>query len=144
MKIQTVAHNSEAYHGIKQLRQDVLRTPIGLVLNEKDTAGEETQTHICAIENGKVLASVIMKPLENRIVKLRQMAVATDQQGRGLGSQIVRFAENWAKQNGFTEIELSARISAQVFYEKLGYHTTGKPFTEVGLPTIKMIKDITP
>ncbi len=120
----------------------MLRTPLGLTLSEKDIAGEETQTHFCALEQGKVIGSVIFKPLENNTVKLRQMAVADNQQGRGLGSKLVRFGEDWAHAQGFTAIELNARMTALNFYEKLGYAPTGEPFTEVGLPTIKMIKTL--
>ena len=142
MDITIVAYNSPEYAQIKQLRQDVLRTPLGLILSEKDLAGEENQTHICAIENDTVIASVIFKPLEKNLIKLRQMAVADNHQGRGVGNKIVRFGEDWAKQQGFKIIELHARISALNFYKKLGYHSIGETFTEVGVPTIKMIKDL--
>ncbi|NBO18955.1 MAG: N-acetyltransferase [Proteobacteria bacterium] len=138
----TVGFGTDEYQQIKQLRQDVLRTPIGLVLSEKDVAGEETQTHIAAIEHGQVVGSVILKPLEQDVMKLRQMAVAASHQGRGLGAKLVRFAEEEARSLGFAIIECNARITAQGFYEKLGWRTTGETFEEVGLPTIRMNKKL--
>ncbi|MBY0407831.1 MAG: GNAT family N-acetyltransferase [Rickettsiales bacterium] len=142
MHIAVIPHGSEAYAQIKQLRQDVLRTPIGLVLNEKDVEGEDKQILIAAQAQGRVVGSVILKPISRTLMKLRQMAVADSQQGQGLGSQLVRFAEAHARTQGFEIMECHARVSAQPFYEKLGYNTTGDLFTEVGLPTIKMQKNL--
>ena len=139
MNIRIVAHGSADYDQIKQLRQDVLRTPIGLILSEKDIAGEDQQTLIAAFEQGRVVGSVLLKPLEASM-KLRQMAVADSHQGRGLGAQLVRFAEDEARAQGFAIIECNARITAQGFYEKLGWHITGEIFEEVSLHTIKMNK----
>ena len=142
MHIKVVDYGSEDYTHIKQLRQDVLRTPIGKILSEKDTAGEENQILIAAFENEKIAASVIFKPLDNGVIKLRQMAVANSHQGQGLGKKLVQFGENLARERGFTSVELSARITAQIFYEKIGYTTSGDLFKEVGLQTIKMIKTL--
>ncbi len=142
MDIRIVPHGSDDYAQIKQLRQDVLRTPIGLVLSEKDVVGEENQIMIAAFENGKIAGSVIFKPLQNGVIKLRQMAVADSHQGQGLGKKLVLFGEDTARAQKFTSVELSARFTAQIFYEKLGYTTTGDIFVEVQLPTIKMIKEL--
>lgn len=142
MDIKIVPYGSDGYAQIKQLRQDVLRTPLGLVLSKKDIAGEESQILIAAFENGKIAGSVIFKPLENGVIKLRQMAVADSHQGQGLGKKLVLFGENHARNHGFTSVELSARVTAQIFYEKLGYTTTGGLFEEVGIATIKMIKTL--
>lgn len=136
----TITYGSDEYDQIKRLRQDILRTPIGLVLSEKDVAGEEAQTLIAAIEHGRVVGSVQLKPLGQGVMKLRQMAVADSHQGQGLGTKLVRFAEDESRALGFEIIECHARVSAQGFYEKLGWCTTGGTFEEVGLPTIKMNK----
>jgi predicted N-acetyltransferase YhbS len=132
---------SSIYEGMKRLRDEVMRKPIGLRLSKNDTDGEESQIHIASLsESGEVNGTVILKPLTPDVVKLRQMSVATDMQGKGLGAQLVRFAESLAQKKGFKTIETHARCSAQGFYEKLGYRATGTIFTEVGLDTIKMHK----
>lgn len=142
MIVQEVAYHSHWYEKSKQLRQDVLRTPIGLVLSDKDTAGEEQQMHIAAIDENEVVGVVILKPLENGIIKFRQVAVSQLLHGKGLGRQVMAFAESFARSKGYVSVEMSARTSAQIFYEKLGYHAIGDIFTEVGLNTIKMIKTL--
>jgi len=142
MKIEEVPYHSKWYEKSKQLRQDVLRTPIGLILSEKDIAGEENQYHVAAIDNDEVAGVIILKPLEHGVMKFRQVAVSHKLQGKGLGRDIMAFAESLAKDKGFSSVEMSARITAQLFYEKLGYQTIGAIFTEVGLNTIKMIKTL--
>jgi predicted GNAT family N-acyltransferase len=142
MDIVEVAFGSSLYDAMKQLRQDVLRTPIGLVLNEKDVAGEDQQIHIAAVENSRVVGGIILKPLSEGTIKFRQIAVASNQQGKGVVREILAFAENMARAKHFRDIEMNARITAQIFYEKLGYKAVGELFKEVGLDTIKMIKTL--
>ncbi len=140
VKLCEIPHNSLWYEKSKNLRQDILRTPIGLLLSDKDTAGEDQQIHIAAIDNDKVVGCILLKPLPGGRIKFRQVAIAGRLQGQGFGRKLMTFAEECAKARQFTSAEMSARISAQVFYEKLGYTATGEPFSEVGLATIKMEK----
>jgi predicted GNAT family N-acyltransferase len=111
VEITEVLFGSELYEQSKQFRDQVLRRPIGLTLSAQDIAGEERQIHIVAIN-------------------------AEDKEIVGC----VRFAETLAQARGYKEIELNARVSAQVFYEKLGYEVCGEPFVEVTLPTILMTR----
>lgn len=143
IEIRIVPHGSAEYEGAKAVRQEVLRTPLGLILTEKDTEGEETQLHIVGMQSGKVIGTVSLKPLEGHVMKLRQMAVSSAVQGQGVGASLVRAAEKRTREDGFESIECHARISALPFYEKLGYTAIGHPFTEVGQPHIKMIKPLT-
>ena len=138
--IDEIQYGSDAYEQCKMLRQDVLRTPIKLVLSDQDTDGEELQMHFAAMVNDRVVGVIIMKPLEYGVVKFRQLAVSPQVQGKGVGRDLVLWAENLAMTKGFRSVEMSARVTAQVFYEKLGYNAVGDVFTEVGLNTIKMVK----
>lgn len=142
MKIGVIPHGGAAYAQLKQLRQDVLRTPLGLTLSDQDVAGEEEQILIAAQDVSGVTGCVILKPLAPGRVRLRQMAVAGALQGRGLGGRLVRFAEDTARAQGFACVECHARISARPFYEKLGYAAAGGAFIEVGLPTVMMRKSL--
>lgn len=73
---------------------------------------------------------------------MRQVAVAEKMQGRGLGKQMVDFAENFTKENGFEKITSHARISAAGFYTRMQYETISGEFEEVGIPHVKMEKKI--
>ncbi|HEY8191535.1 MAG TPA: GNAT family N-acetyltransferase [Alphaproteobacteria bacterium] len=141
MIIQEIPYESALFEATRKLRDEVLRRPIGLTLSAADIEGENHQIHIAAIDDsGDVRGTVILKPLSESLVKLRQMSVSPACQGQGCGKQLVRFAERVALERGYKLIELAARISALGFYEKLGYRTEGEKFTEVTLPTIKMVK----
>ena len=142
IEIAEIPYGSSDYVGATRLRNKVLRIPLGLTLSDKDVAGEDAQYHVCVLDDGHVIGTVILKPLSPQRVKIRQMAIDDEYQGQNLGRRAIEFAESVAKERGFCELEMSARITAQGFYEKLGYHTTGEPFSEVGIPTITMIKTL--
>lgn len=135
-----VAYGSAEYHELLELRDEVLRKPIGMVLRPKDTELDEIEFHLAAFDGEKIIGCVLLRPLEKHHLKLRQMAVAPDYQGRGIGAQLVRYAEALAVSRGFTSIEANARKTVLKFYEKLGYTPVGEPFMEVSLHTLKMNK----
>lgn len=137
-----IPYGSVEYMACRQLRHDVLRAPLGLALSDKDVEGEEKQYHLAAYEGHALCGLILAKPLSNTLIKLRQMAVHKNYQGKGLGRQIMLFAESFARQKAFEEAELNARMYAQGFYEKLGYKPVGNPFEEVTIPTIKMVKSL--
>lgn len=144
MMIQEIPYASALYEASKELRNNVLRLPLGMVLNDRDVAGEEEQIHIGAVtEDAKVLASVTLKPLSTTVIKLRQMAVDASQQGSGLGRKLVMFAEQLAYSKGYRVMETHARVVAQGFYEKLGYVAEGKMFVEIGIEHMAMKKALT-
>jgi len=139
--INIIPFGSPQYEAMKQFREAILRRPIGLTLRDVDVQDEQDQTHIAAFDDqGSLIGTLVLKPLSASRVRLRQMAVSPLLQRSGIGTTMVRFAENHAKESGFTLIELHARRYAQGFYEKLGYRTSGDYFSEVTLPTIKMVK----
>jgi predicted GNAT family N-acyltransferase len=139
--IALVPFGTPLYEEMKRVRDAVLRAPMGLSLEPSDLAGEETQFHIAALdEAGAVLGTVLLKPLSAETLKLRQMAVADGAQGRGTGRALVGFAERLGRERGFSRIELSARLTARGFYDRLGYLAEGGPFLETTIPHILMTK----
>lgn len=140
--IKDVPFGSEHYRQTLAVRTDVLRTPIGMVLREKDVATDDKEFHIAAFDGERMIGCVLLRPLTHDHIKLRQMAVVDGYQGQGIGAKLVQFAEQFAAQKGFKTVETSARKTAQGFYEKLGYAVVGEPFMEVDLHTIKMTKSL--
>jgi GNAT superfamily N-acetyltransferase len=143
MEYREIAHATREYDAACALRDTVLRVPIGLRLSDKDVAGEEAQRHFVAVDaTGAVLATVLFKPLTPTHAKLRQMAVDASLHGKGIGRELVLFAERILAANGYRSIEANARDYAIGFYEKLGYRTVGDFFEEVGLPTLRIEKTL--
>ncbi len=122
------------------LRRAVLRQPLGLDFTAEQLAAETADTHFAAFDDGALVGAVVMTPYNATTVKLRQMAVSPDAQGRGVGAALIQAFEDHARQNGMTAITLAARVSAQGFYTATGYTAEGDVFEEVTIPHIRMTK----
>jgi N-acetylglutamate synthase-like GNAT family acetyltransferase len=126
-----------------ELRNQILRKPLGMNIFEEDLSDEINQSHFIALLNNRLIGCVIMvKNKENNIAKLRQMAILKEYEGMGIGSQLVRYFENEAEALGYSEIVLHARETAVGFYQKLGYQVFSEMFYEVNIPHFKMQKSL--
>jgi predicted GNAT family N-acyltransferase len=123
-----------------RLREVILRQPLGLTLTEEEIADDAGRKHFCAMADGTVIGSVSLKPLGPHTLQLRQMAVARDRQGEGIGGRLLAYAEDWARRSGYGVIILNARIGADGFYSKFGYRCEGEVFDENTIPHIRMTK----
>jgi predicted GNAT family N-acyltransferase len=142
-ELRALAFGSSAYRASLLLRERVLRAPLGMRLTEADTAAEENQLHFGLYSGGGLIACVVIKPLaDSSRKKLRQMAVAENYRGRGIGRALLNAVEAAMKELGVDVIELSARVAAEGFYQKLGYQGSGDPYLEQGIPHILMHKQL--
>lgn len=129
------------YDEAVRLRYDILRRPLGLFFNPEDLALEFDQIHIGCYNHHHILAGYLnLTPLNEKEVKMRQVAVAEHLQKSGVGRQMVDFAEKLAARKGFEYMVLNARETAVPFYDKLAYERIGERFEEVGIPHFKMKK----
>lgn len=142
MDLVTIDFATDLYNKTLELRNNYLRKPIGLTLSEADTQNEDKQLHFGVMIEQQLIACAVIKPVDTRIVKLRQMLVIPAFQGTGAGSFLVQQIEHSITQRGFEEIHANARVSASGFYSKLGYYEQGLPFIEVGILHIMMMKII--
>lgn len=132
--------NSVEYQQALILRENILRKPLGLSLSQDDLVDEDKQFHFGLFDENTLLACVLFKPVSADKLKLRQMAVSEEHQGKGLGKLIIQNAENELVKLCFSEIEMAARETAIPFYQKLGYQIKGTLFQQAGIPHITMVK----
>jgi predicted GNAT family N-acyltransferase len=137
-----IATDHPFYRQVIDLRQRILRMPLGLDIYDDDLAAETEQLIFVFEEEQVVKGCVLMQHYDAETFKLRQMAVDTNEQGKGIGSKLIAAAELYAVQLGKKNIILHARQTAIPFYEKLGYAAAGEVFYEVGLPHRKMSKQL--
>ena len=142
MTIEQVASGTAIARAVWQLREAVLRKPIGLSLHDEDLSAEENDLVFAAKEGDAVVGCLLLRTLDNGKGKLRQMAVDPDYQHRGIGRALLDAAEAYALEEGLLWLELHARQEAVAFYENAGYHPSGEPFTQVGIPHLKMAKTL--
>jgi len=140
-----IAFGSGEYEQTCELRNEVLRLPLGLNLYSEDLELEKEQWHFGLFDHDTALiACVIAVPQASGQAKLRQMAVKAGHEGKGIGRRLLLSVEELLVARGATQLSLHARISAGGFYEKLGYVYSGVPFIEVGIPHIRMEKQLQP
>jgi N-acetylglutamate synthase-like GNAT family acetyltransferase len=89
-----------------------------------------------------MLGCCLLTKVDKHCVRLRQMAVQNNLQGKGIGASLMNFAENVARDHGYKKIIMHARKTAIGFYEKLGYTVTGKEFIEISIPHVVMEKKL--
>lgn len=143
MEVRLVEHGSDDYVRTVDLRYEILRRPLGLTFDPDQLAAEDRELHLAIFDGDEVAACLVLTPLEAGDIKMRQVAVASNRQGTGLGRQLVDQSESVAKERGFRRMVLNARESAVPFYLRLGYAIEGEPFEEVTIPHRHMVKDLT-
>ena len=140
MGLKQIDHGSAEYKKMVELRKEILRKPLGLDFSEADLESEKYDTLIAAFDDDEMVGCCMLCKIDDERVKLRQMAVHEDVQGKGLGAAILNFAENIARYKGYKTIFMHARESAVGFYEKLGYQINSDVFNEVNIPHYVMEK----
>ncbi len=142
MALKIIDHGSPEYKQMVQLRYNILRKPLGLEFNPEELNKEAGDLLIGCFDDDRIEGCCLLTQTGLKEVRLRQMAVISGLQGKGIGKALIQFAENIARDRGFSTICMHARKSAMGFYEKLGYETSGDEFTEVNLPHFKMEKKL--
>ncbi|HTE08886.1 MAG TPA: GNAT family N-acetyltransferase [Flavitalea sp.] len=140
MALKLIDHGSPEYHQMVQLRNEILRRPLGLKFDPSELEKEKDEILIAAFEEEKMLGCCMLIKSGPDAVRLRQMAVLPTLQGKGVGRALMQFAENIARDMGYKRIMMHARKTATGFYEKLGYEVTSDEFEEVTLPHVVMEK----
>jgi len=142
MALKIIDHGSEEYKQMIRLRDEILRRPLGLQFTPEELEKEKHNLHIAAYEDDQMLGCCMLVEEEPGTVRLRQMAVINDLQGKGIGRALMQFAENLARDRGFKKITMHARKNAVGFYEKMGYRKRGEEFEEITIPHYVMEKDL--
>ena len=137
-----VQHGTKEYDETVALREEVLREPLGLAFSQEELAGEKDSFHLASRDGDQLVACLVLKPLDEKRLMMRQLAVREDFLKKGFGRELVSYAESFARERGYGEIALHARETALGFYEKLGYDAEGDSFIEVGLPHLAMRKKL--
>lgn len=142
LDLSIIDYTSPLYPKVLELRQAILRAPLGLNLMDEDLDEDRDQYIVVGCNDDEVVACLMLKIISTDTIKFRQMAVSGPLQQHGFGSMLIHYAENFCLLNEYTQIELHARKKAVPFYLKLDYKLIGEEFEEVGIPHYKMIKTL--
>src|ERR1700744_5880036 len=130
MALRMIDHGTREYQQMVNLRNEILRKPLGLVFTEEELEREKEDILMGAFEDDRLLGCCLLSPMEPGIIRLRQMAVPNNMQGKGIGRALMIFAENVARDLGYRKLCMHARKTAIGFYQKLGYSVTGEEFLQ--------------
>jgi predicted GNAT family N-acyltransferase len=142
MALKIIDHGTAEYEQMVRLRDEILRKPLGLSFTKDELEKEKSNLHIVAYEDERMLGCCMLIEEDPQTVRLRQMAVRNDLQGKGIGKALMQFAENLARDRGYKRITMHARKDASGFYEKMGYRRFGDEFKEITIPHVVMEKEL--
>lgn len=87
--------------------------------------GPETK-YIVLLNDDFPVATARLYPLDDTRMVIGRVVVLPEYRHRGLGTQVVRECEDWARELGFAKAVLDSRDNKTEFYHKLGYRETGE------------------
>lgn len=142
LHIREIYYHSDDYRRELELRDAVLRRPLGMSIYNDKLEVDEQDSHIGAFLGEELVGVLVLTRLSDTDVKMRQVAVAEKMQSQGVGTLMVSFAENVARAAGYTTMVLHARKTAVPFYLKQGYAPVGDEFLEIDIPHYEMWKEL--
>jgi len=136
-----VDYGTDEYKKLVALREEVLRKPLGLFFTQEELELEKEHVHIGGFLGQELCATAVLVPEGNEL-KMQRVVTKAHLQGKGIGSALMSFCEDYAKKHGYKSIYCHARGTAIPFYLKNHYILEGEPFDEDGIPHHKMRKSI--
>jgi N-acetylglutamate synthase-like GNAT family acetyltransferase len=138
MALKLIDYGSPEYEKMLRLRNDLLRKPLGLNFDLQELEKEKDDVLMGAFEDDRLLGCCLLTRVDAKTMRLRQMAVPNNLQGKGIGRALMVFAENIARDMGYETLMMHARVTATGFYEKLGYVKKDGQFIEITIPHVIM------
>lgn len=125
--------SEEEFARYYHFRWMMLRAPFQLAEgSERDEYDPYAHHRMICDKSGQPMAVGRLYRISADEAQIRFMAVADEHRGNGLGSSLVAALEDLARGLGVKRIVLNARLQAQEFYERNGYHPIGEGPTHFG------------
>ena len=82
--------------------------------------GSESK-YIVLLDDTYPIATCRFFKIGDKSVLLGRVVVLPEYRGHHLGSRVIKEAEKWIEELGYSEIRIDSRLEAVGFYERLGY-----------------------
>lgn len=140
-KVVTIKNYNFLCEEERYIRKEVFMKEQGFK-NEFDELDNKV-SHVVLFLGEKPIGTGRLLPGKNNMTfVIGRVAVLKQYRKLHLGSKIINSLEEKAKELDGTSIELSAQCSAQGFYEKLGYTTSGEAYLDESCEHIHMEKQL--
>ena len=135
-----LADNQKDFFALIQLRRDVFVNEQKVDINIEMDDYDLTALHFVVWENRQVVATCRLVVNEFQ-AKLGRMAIALPFRHRKIGSLLLAYVENYARENAIKKIIVAAQIQALDFYLYNHYLETSEIFYEANIAH-KMVEKI--
>src|SRR4029078_2400687 len=142
MAVKLIDYGTRDYKLMISLRYQLLRKPLGLSFTDDELEEEKNDILIGCFDDDKLEGCCLLKETTPDMLRLRQMAVVSGLQGKGIGKILLQFAENIARDRGYKKIIMHGRKTEVGFYENLGYKKRSGEFEEVPILHYVMEKEL--
>ncbi|WP_407450400.1 GNAT family N-acetyltransferase [Fibrobacter sp.] len=121
MKIVRVSRECERA-GVYYVRMATMMHKYQIPLDaEVDAHDGENCHYILALDGIYPVATCRWFELREGVAEIGRVVVLPEYRGKHLGQAVVAEAEKWMREVGVKKIEISSRVNAASFYEKIGY-----------------------
>ena len=107
-------------HGMSRVHRISLR-------QEFDEHDRPDTKYIVLLDDNYPVGTCRLFPVGEDMAEIGRIVVLEQYRGRGLGRLLMKEAEKWLCELGFSRVSVESREVAVKFYEKLGYRTAGTP-----------------
>lgn len=142
IEIRSITYGSEEYEKSIDLRNEVFRKPWGLDIRDQDLTGDKDMDMFGAYKNNKLIATVFLDEDDKKNAVIKSVAILEEYRGNGLGRYLMNYIETIAKSRGYKKAKLMGRVSAELFYKKLGYKTISEPYDYHTISHVDMVKEL--
>ena len=118
LRATTTAGRAGAYYVRIQAMARKHQIPLDVEFDEHDTP--ETK-YIVAVDNYLPIATCRLYAIDDAKVMLGRIVVLPEYRHQGIGTLVVKEAETWARELGFTTAVVESRDNKIPFYESMGY-----------------------
>lgn len=136
-----IIYKSPAWSSAVQLREKILRAPLGSYFTQEELEEEKNHFQIAGYIAETLVATAVLVPSEQGM-KMQRVVVAEHLRSLNIGSAMMHYCETFAIAKSFQYIYCHARDTAVQFYLKNGYQGIGEYFDEDGIPHLKMMKSL--
>ena len=131
--VKYIKYGSEEYNKTLELRNEVMRKPLGRNIYDEDFSCEENQIIIGAFETNSIFTNLligcgVLSYQGDNTWMVEYLCVDSVLQKKGVGSALMQCMEKIAMDRGATKMTLDARVSAIDFYQRFGYIPQGEVF----------------
>ncbi|HEL1004171.1 TPA: GNAT family N-acetyltransferase [Streptococcus equi subsp. zooepidemicus] len=108
--------------------------------DEFDCFDDNDRVYAVLYDGDQPVSTARFLPTAKDQARLTRVATLRQYRGRGYGAQVIEALEQYAREQAYERLVIHSELSAQSFYEGIGYQAFGEPYYEDGEPCQSLVK----